>query len=635
MVYSLKKSRKILRTSYALFEKKRHTLSQSEQEILEADLHALDDALLAKDRVQASEAAERVEIFCKGHFSKTLWEMSRELVFALLFAIVVAFGIRQFWFELYEVPTGSMRPTIGELDRLLVSKTTFGIHPPFQKSLLFYSPDYIERAGIIVLTTEDMDMADSNMLYFGIFPGKKRFVKRCVSKPGDTLYFYGGYIYGIDKQGEPFTQLSDPSYLQSIGIEKIDHVPFITFDGKTKVKNKIERDAYASATLKQMNLPVGKLDVSLDGQVKGTFFNGKHWIKDDPNALKSPHNKPASYSDLWGFGNFAMARLLTSKEVKEFYNQTPNREAKLYLELHHTPNLTYPKPQIRRGEGGKYYPMITPYTALIPLDDEHLQTLQQALYTSRFCVKNGHAYSYHKGRKHLQPADFDPLLPKVSNGCYEFYYGQGYRVYPAGFRRKLATNDPLYSLDLIRTLFNQGIGWNKLYDPMAPLQPYNPQRFAYYRDGDLYVMGAPLLKKEDPTLVQFVSSELEKQKASSSREPYIAFVDHGPPPNIEFIRNFGLKVPDDAVVGLGDNYANSGDSRDFGFVPTNNLRGAPSFTFWPISKRLGPLAQPPYPWITFPNILVWVLAALIIWACYYYVHKKNKRSIFSDKDPKE
>jgi signal peptidase I len=103
--------------------------------------------------------------------------------------------------------------------------------------------------------------------------------------------------------------------------------------------------------------------------------------------------------------------------------------------------------------------------------------------------------------------------------------------------------------------------------------------------------------------------------------------------NIDFIKAFGLRVPDNGVVALGDNYAMSADSRDFGFVPIENLRGAPSFIFWPPSSRLGPLPQPAYPWITLPNLIVWIAAAIILILALLWYRRRNQRSLFDSKKP--
>ncbi len=635
--YSLRKSRRILRTSYKTFQRKKHSLSEMEQKQLETNLRGLDQAILNNNKEEASTLAQRIEAFIKERLPKTLFDHIRELGLALVFAIVVAFLIRQFWFELYEVPTGSMRPTVEELDRMVVSKTTFGINAPFRKKPLLFSDKYIQRSSIIVFTVEDMDVADGDMIYFKIFPGKKRFIKRCVAKPGDTLYFYGGQIYAVDKDDKPILTQADPQFLKRYGIEKIDHIPYINMEGREKISRPTSYNVFGAVSMYQMNLPLAKLEIKEKGQIEGRFFNGKEWVKDQVEELKAPHSAPVSYSDLWGMGNYAMARLLTKEQAQLFYSTLPEGDdAALYLELRHTPNLSYPKPELRQGTSGYMQPTITPFAALVPLKNSHLETLQQNLYTARFYVKNGSAYRYHESGQRPQRAEYDPKFPGIPDGCYEFYYGVGYKVHFGGIRTELAKDHPLNktSPDLIRKLFNLGIGFNTLFEPVAPNQPFNPQRFAYYRDGDLFVMGVPLLKKNDATLIRFVQSETDKQKNSNREKPYIAFVDKGPPLkqdgslDIEMVKAFGLKVPDDGVVALGDNFAMSSDSRDFGFVPTENLRGAPSLTFWPPSERLGPLPQPPYPWFTLPNMIVWTVALLVLIAIIYWIRKRNKRSLF-------
>jgi signal peptidase I len=146
-----------------------------------------------------------------------------------------------------------------------------------------------------------------------------------------------------------------------------------------------------------------------------------------------------------------------------------------------------------------------------------------------------------------------------------------------------------------------------------------------------------LLKKDAPLLKEFVRHEKEKQDSSTQARPYIAFIDRGAPVKEDGsidqakVLRLGLKVPEGHVLGLGDNYAMSADSRDFGFIPIRNLRGSPSFNFWPVSERLGPLPQPSSPWLTLPNLLIWSLVAIISFLSWLYYHNKHKRSVFKNK----
>lgn len=64
----------------------------------------------------------------------------------------------------------------------------------------------------------------------------------------------------------------------------------------------------------------------------------------------------------------------------------------------------------------------------------------------------------------------------------------------------------------------------------------------------------------------------------NSNHPYarVAYADDG-----------GLIVPENCYFMMGDNSANSSDSRYWGFVPRKNIIGKAFFIFWPISRRWG------------------------------------------------
>ena len=60
--------------------------------------------------------------------------------------------------------------------------------------------------------------------------------------------------------------------------------------------------------------------------------------------------------------------------------------------------------------------------------------------------------------------------------------------------------------------------------------------------------------------------------------------------------NVEFTVPDDCCFALGDNTANSLDSRDWGPLPVKNIIGRAFFVFWPISRRVGAVdRQDPLP----------------------------------------
>ena len=50
---------------------------------------------------------------------------------SLVIALILALFIRSFFIQAYKIPTGSMRPTLKEGDRILVSKLHYGPLIPF------------------------------------------------------------------------------------------------------------------------------------------------------------------------------------------------------------------------------------------------------------------------------------------------------------------------------------------------------------------------------------------------------------------------------------------------------------------------------------------------------------------------
>ena len=607
---------------YAWYKKKAAKLPQQQLEMLEGDMKALDLALLAKQRPEASQIAHRLEKFAGVHCKKSIFEYSWELVLALAFALVIAVLVRAIWFEPYEIPTGSMRPTFREQDHLIVTKTAFGINMPLETKHLYFDPELVQRSSVIIFSGDGLPLHEVDTTYFGIFPYKKRYIKRLIAKPGDALYFYGGKIYAVDKSGNDIKELRDSPWMQTL-----EYVPFLSFEGDMSAGNNY-------VLFSQMHKPAGKLSFNILGQASGEVFNGKEWVKDQPLAQTKPHNEIQTYSDLLGMRNYAEARLLTKEELKNFPEGAEELEdGVLYLQLHHTPSLTFPKPLIQRNIPGGI--AVTGYTTAIPLQKAHLDAIMDNLYTARFVVSNGKATSYRQGNPHFGPDS--PLLPGVPDGTYEFYFGKASKIIWGGIPTDVPQTNPLYSHDSdnVQKLFNLGIELNTAFSPHAGNQTLFPHRYAYFRDGDLFLMGAPVIKKDDPILIAF--NKREEQRQATSATPYVAFKDYGPPLNkdgsidINFIRTFGMVLPPKQYLVLGDNHAMSADSRVFGSVPQENLQGAPCWIIWPPGDRLGAPPQKPYPFMNIPRAIIWTIAGMIFIAWFIYHRHALKQPIFKKK----
>lgn len=629
--YSLSKCRTILKTGCKWYEKKRASLSSDQLAFFETHLQALDDACLKRDQNQANQEARLIEDFVEQHFKKSLFDYFSEIGLAILVALVIATVVRACWFENYEIPTGSMRPTFEEQDHLTVTKTAFGINVPLATEHFYFDPNLVQRTSIVIWSGENVPHLNSESKFMGLIPYTKRFIKRCMGKPGDTIYFYGGKIYAFDENGTDLIELRDSKWLG-----KLDHIPFTHFEGRRSYSKDPLTHATSQVVFNLMNQPIGRLKF-LRSEMRGEIFNGSEWIKDEINAQKAPHDEIKTYSDFWGLRNYATTRILDADQLKKLAPRdllSKIDKGILYLELRHTPSLSAPQPAF----SNTYGVMISGFSTFIPLNESHLKALMENMYTCRFIVKNGKAHAYRLEDNDASDQFSQPTLPGVPDGVYEFYYGKAYNIGWGAIASELPKNHPLYSLEPkhIQQLYNIGIDMTTYVEPTS-VDQYFPSRYAYFRDGSLYTMGGNIFTKDDPVLIKFNQFESQREQQATEVNPYVAFRDYGPPLDSAgeldkaFLKIFGYKIPQGKYLMLGDNHAMSQDSRWFGPVPAANLQGAPSLILWPPGPRWGIPLQKPYPIINIPRLIIWSIAGTIF-LIWYFIHRRNlKKPHFKKK----
>lgn len=109
---------------------------------------------------------------------------AREWIESIVVAALLALVIRTFLFQAFKIPSGSMRMTLLEGDRLMVNKLRYGPLVPFTKQRIpgFSKP---KRGDIIVF----------------IYPEdpKRDFIKRLIAFGGETVEIRDGTIYIDDK----------------------------------------------------------------------------------------------------------------------------------------------------------------------------------------------------------------------------------------------------------------------------------------------------------------------------------------------------------------------------------------------------------------------------------------------------
>jgi signal peptidase I len=122
--------------------------------------------------------------------SKGFWETAGTLVYA----VAIALGVRTFLYEPFNIPSGSMKPTLLVGDYLFVSKFAYGYS---RHSLPFSLP--LIQGRIFARLPERGDVAVFKL------PSDNRtdYIKRIVGLPGDRLQVRDGILY---VNGDPATR---------------------------------------------------------------------------------------------------------------------------------------------------------------------------------------------------------------------------------------------------------------------------------------------------------------------------------------------------------------------------------------------------------------------------------------------
>ena len=109
----------------------------------------------------------------------------KEWTETIIIATLLALFIRSFVVQPFKIPTGSMRETLIEKDRILVNRFIYGLRIPFTTTRLFKF-NYPKRGDIIVFNyPEDT---------------KRAFIKRLIAKGGDIVEIKEGKLYINSKE---------------------------------------------------------------------------------------------------------------------------------------------------------------------------------------------------------------------------------------------------------------------------------------------------------------------------------------------------------------------------------------------------------------------------------------------------
>lgn len=172
----------------------------------------LDVERFDRARGEAHEAADK-------HLARFRRSDVREYTESILVAVGVALLLRAVLFEAFQIPSGSMLPTLQIRDHIFVNKFTYGPKIPFtEKRVLADLPP--ERGDVIVFEYPDPNPGNARVDY----------IKRAIALPGDLLEVRGGHPV-INGWPVPYCRVGEYTFGQETGYEQTTEL-FVEFLGK-------------------------------------------------------------------------------------------------------------------------------------------------------------------------------------------------------------------------------------------------------------------------------------------------------------------------------------------------------------------------------------------------------------------
>ena len=155
---------------------------------IEQGLSELGEAVAGPDETRILKVARALNAQVDKHLGFARKSTFREYVESIGLAVFIALLLRAFVVEAFQIPSGSMIPTLRVGDHIFVNKFVYGLRAPFTKWWFAEWGDGPKRGEIVVFMFPEDESKD--------------FIKRIVAIPGDTLELRDNELVITDAAGQ-------------------------------------------------------------------------------------------------------------------------------------------------------------------------------------------------------------------------------------------------------------------------------------------------------------------------------------------------------------------------------------------------------------------------------------------------
>ena len=264
-------SRHLLKEARRILKKKGGQLPGAVAATVRAAMQGVVDASAAADVDRMRKANITLDEVMDDHLSFARKSTLREYAESIGVAIAVALLLRAFVVEAFQIPSGSMIPTLEVGDHIFVSKFSYGLSIPFTDTkILQYSQP--ARGDVIVFKFPQDTSTD--------------YIKRVVGLPGDTVEVRQGQLYvnGNEIHRERVPERCHYSEVSTAGVpDDHDCERWVETLGK-KVHDTILEPAHPAQDHPRTVIPPGEVFVM--GDNRDNSYDSRKWGTVKMNLIK-------------------------------------------------------------------------------------------------------------------------------------------------------------------------------------------------------------------------------------------------------------------------------------------------------------------------------------------------------------
>ena len=264
-------ARRLLKEARRILKKRGPQIPGAVTATVRAAIQGVDDAIAAGDVERLNKANVTLDEAMDDHLSFARKSTLREYAESIGVAIAVALLLRAFVVEAFQIPSGSMIPTLEVGDHIFVSKFSYGLSIPFTdtKILQYGEP----KRGDVIVFKWPVDTSTD-------------YIKRVVGLPGDTVEVRQGQLYvnGNEIHRERVPMRCHYSEVSTAGVPDDHDCEHWLETLGSKVHDTILEPSRPAADHPRLVVPAGEVFVM--GDNRDNSYDSRKWGTVKMNLIK-------------------------------------------------------------------------------------------------------------------------------------------------------------------------------------------------------------------------------------------------------------------------------------------------------------------------------------------------------------